>query len=171
MLTIAFAQLCPLSTAPSIVAGRPVSVQSPARKRFFIEVFCDGLHSSTPGWGENVACRSFITLQQRSLAGLVSGNTFLSSLSAISTNFSEGTSIYSCAPLMTNDKRPLYVVSLNIFSLLKTHWMGEFSNATKVCSVRGLLNKRCIEIIGDGCSAETEFNSVPKNPAVPASSL
>ena len=95
---------------------------------------------------------------------LVAGITFLSSFSAISTNFSEGTSIYRCAPLMTKDKRPLYAVSLNIFSLLKTHWIGEFSNATKVCLVRGILNKRCIEIIGDGCSAGTELNSVPENP-------
>ena len=98
---------------------------------------------------------------------LVAGITFLSSLRAISTNFSEGTSTYSCAPLITKDKRPLYEVSLNIFSLLNTHCMGELSSAANVCSIRDLLNKRCIEIIGDGCSSGTEFNSVPFVHSIP----
>jgi len=44
----------PLRTAPSIVAGQPVSVQSPARNNPRTEDSCFGRQRSTPGSGENV---------------------------------------------------------------------------------------------------------------------
>src|SRR5271155_3219250 len=51
----------PLRTAPSIVAGQPQRVQSPARKRLGILVGLRGRNCSRPGLAENVARTSFTT--------------------------------------------------------------------------------------------------------------
>src|SRR5208282_2325801 len=51
----------PLRTAPSIVAGQPERVQSPARKRFRTEVRFTGRCASRPGLAENVARISLTT--------------------------------------------------------------------------------------------------------------
>src|SRR6267378_6984187 len=54
----ASAALYPLRTAPSMVAGQPVAVQSPAKKKFWTVVSCLGRQRSTPGSGEKVAAAS-----------------------------------------------------------------------------------------------------------------
>src|SRR5258708_7754019 len=45
-----------------MVAGQPVSVQSPARNKRGMEVCCRGRQRSTPGSGENVAAASLMTV-------------------------------------------------------------------------------------------------------------
>src|SRR5271166_6843604 len=50
----------PLRTAPSIVDGHPVAVQSPARNNRGHGLLCDGRNASLPGAGENVACTSLM---------------------------------------------------------------------------------------------------------------
>ena len=57
----AAAALFPLTTAPSIVAGNPVSIQSPARNSPSIGVRVPG-RCGCPGASENVACFSRITV-------------------------------------------------------------------------------------------------------------
>src|SRR6185437_8942789 len=53
------AALWPDRTAPSIVAGRPVAVQSPARNRLGQAVFAGARLASCSGVAANVARRSF----------------------------------------------------------------------------------------------------------------
>ncbi len=65
----------PLRTAPSIVEGHPVCVQSPERNKFSIDVFCGGRQRSTPGSGENVAFTSLMTVAFNTFASRVSGST------------------------------------------------------------------------------------------------
>ena len=65
----------PLRTAPSIVAGHPVAVQSPARNRLGSGVRCEGRQRSAPGCGEKVAAVSFTTVAFRSRASRDSGRT------------------------------------------------------------------------------------------------
>jgi len=48
-----------------MVAGQPVSVQSPARNRREMAVCCLGRQRSTPGAGENVAAVSLMTVVSR----------------------------------------------------------------------------------------------------------
>jgi hypothetical protein len=55
----------PLRTAPSIVAGQPVRVQSPASSKFEIAVCCRGLIASSPGRTEKTACGSVITFDRK----------------------------------------------------------------------------------------------------------
>ena len=62
---ISWAARYPLRTAPSIVAGQPVSVQSPARNRPSIGVRCGGRSASTPGRTANVAPCSVTTHHRR----------------------------------------------------------------------------------------------------------
>src|SRR5712671_36167 len=58
---IASAARYPLRTAPSIVDGQPVAVQSPAKYKPDNGLFCAGRHWSDPGAGENVAHISLTT--------------------------------------------------------------------------------------------------------------
>ncbi len=60
-LQISNAAVYPLFTAPSMVAGSPVWVQSPARKRPRTGVTAGGLKLAASALGENVANRSLIT--------------------------------------------------------------------------------------------------------------
>ena len=55
----------PEITALSIVAGRPVWIQSPARKRFASGVSTPGRTASAAGVSESVACRSRTTSVRR----------------------------------------------------------------------------------------------------------
>src|SRR2546422_4948759 len=88
-------------TAPSSVAGRPVSVQSPPRKKFRIGVSADGRRLSTPQVGENVARFSFIIIDERSFEPVIAGNALRRSSSAIDRKSAAGRSTYRWAPLMT----------------------------------------------------------------------
>src|SRR6266850_944944 len=64
----------PLRTAPSIVAGQPVSVQSPARNNPRTEDSCFGRQRSTPGSAENVAAASFMTVAFTNSASRAAGS-------------------------------------------------------------------------------------------------
>src|SRR5215475_3465984 len=55
------AQSCPLWTAPSIVAGNPVAVQSPARKKLSNRVRLEGRSLAVPTVCEIVASYSLTT--------------------------------------------------------------------------------------------------------------
>src|ERR1700722_9598358 len=76
---IASAAKKPLRTAPSIVDGQPVEVQSPARNNPVWEVPCGGRHPAEPGAGENVADISFTTVPFTSDASRVAGSTLRNS--------------------------------------------------------------------------------------------
>src|SRR5271166_2240067 len=52
----------PLRTAPSMVEGQPVAVQSPAMNNLGHGLVCDGRYASLPGAGEKVAWTSLITV-------------------------------------------------------------------------------------------------------------
>src|SRR5207245_9554224 len=58
----------PLRTAPSIVAGQPVSVQAPARTTFGCAVCVPARAARVPGRPANVAAGSRLTRDQRSFA-------------------------------------------------------------------------------------------------------
>src|SRR5271168_2875415 len=57
-----------------MVAGQPVSVQSPARNILPIGDFCGGRQRSIPGSGENVAAVSLMTVAFTSWASRDLGN-------------------------------------------------------------------------------------------------
>src|SRR5713226_7013930 len=69
----------PLRTGPSIVAGQPVAVQSPATKNPGILVRCCGRQRSTPGSGENVAAASLITVAFSNCASRAAGRAWRTS--------------------------------------------------------------------------------------------
>src|SRR6185312_2751488 len=69
----------PLLTAPSMVAGQPVAVQSPARNIFGQSVVKPGRYSSTPGTGENVAFTSLMTVAFVNFASRTAGKNSASS--------------------------------------------------------------------------------------------
>src|SRR2546422_742326 len=73
----------PLRTAPSIVAGQPERVQSPARNRLFTAVDAAGRFTSVSGAAEKVARTSLITCAFSSLAARAWGKNSASSASAI----------------------------------------------------------------------------------------
>src|SRR5215469_7878355 len=73
---------CPLRTAPSIVAGQLVAVQSPARNTRGHGVALAARYRSTPGFGAYVAFTSLITVDFSNFASRVSGKNSLSSLTA-----------------------------------------------------------------------------------------
>ena len=75
----------PLRTAPSMVAGHPVAVQSPARKTRGHPVTAPGRYASMPGRGEYVAFTSLITVDFTRLAGRASGKNSRTSPRARST--------------------------------------------------------------------------------------
>src|ERR1700676_1059212 len=75
----------PLRTAPSMVAGQPVAVQSPERKTRGHAVSGLGRYWSIPGRGEYVACTSLITVDLSSFASHASGKNSSASFTAIST--------------------------------------------------------------------------------------
>src|SRR6267143_2286804 len=81
----ASAALYPLRTAPSMVAGQPVAVQSPARKTRGHTVSGFGRYWSIPGRGEYVACTSLITVDLSNFASHASGKNSSASFIAIST--------------------------------------------------------------------------------------
>src|SRR5215468_3345642 len=72
---------CPLTTALSIVAGRPVSIQSPARNRPGTAVRVDG-RGGCPGATENVALFSRTTTARRTVAARAAGSAARISVSA-----------------------------------------------------------------------------------------
>src|SRR5208282_2980815 len=63
----------PLRTAPSMVAGHPVAVQSPARKTRGHGVAGVGRKASMPGRGEYVALTSLITVAFTRFAARAAG--------------------------------------------------------------------------------------------------
>src|SRR5258708_20810842 len=69
----------PLFTAPSIVAGRPVPVQSPARKKSVIGVTGPGRSASFSGVQEKVARFSLITAVRTTFASAPAGEALPSS--------------------------------------------------------------------------------------------
>src|SRR5438094_8433542 len=62
-----------------MVAGQPVSVQSPARNKRGTEVCCLGRQRLTPGSGENVAAASLITVAFSNSALRAAGRAFRTS--------------------------------------------------------------------------------------------
>src|SRR5271170_6720353 len=80
--TTAPAASLPLRTAPSIVEGHSVAVQSPARYSPGHSVLWRGRNSSSPGTTENVARASFNTPLLISFARLTSGKNICNSFSA-----------------------------------------------------------------------------------------
>src|SRR5262249_55403946 len=70
----ALAAVIPLLTAPSIVAGHPVSVHDPARYNPGIDVGALGRSGSVPGDWRNVACRSRVTRNRSAVASRVLGS-------------------------------------------------------------------------------------------------
>ena len=76
----------PLRTAPSIVDGQPVAVQSPARKRFGTADSAGGRTRSTPGRTDSTAVGS-VTIRERSKrACRAAGKISLSSPTTVSSN-------------------------------------------------------------------------------------
>src|SRR3954463_9921928 len=75
----------PLRTAPSMVAGQPVAVQSPARNTRGQGVIGTGRWASIPGRGEYVAFTSLITVDLTRFAARAAGKNSRTSLSASST--------------------------------------------------------------------------------------
>ena len=71
----ASAAIRPLRTAPSIVEGQPVAVQSPARNRFGTRVREAGRDASTPGRTESTAVGSVTTRLSTSAGHRAAGNT------------------------------------------------------------------------------------------------
>ena len=78
----ASAAMYPLRTAPSIVEGQPVRVQSPASTSPGTSVFCNGRNRSSPGTTLNVAFASFITRRFRNTARFAAGKNSPNSRSA-----------------------------------------------------------------------------------------
>ncbi len=75
----ASAAALPLRTAPSMVAGQPVAVQSPARNTRGQMVCARGRYASTPGCGEYVAWTSLITVDFTRFASRAPGKNSRSS--------------------------------------------------------------------------------------------
>src|SRR4029079_10561070 len=109
----------PLHTAPSIVAGRPVSTQSPASRNRRTPVRVTG-RAGCPGASENVARGSRTTDARVSAVCRRPGTAFISSSCAAATSSSFVRDRTEPAPLDTSDTydRPV----LNISALSNAHW-------------------------------------------------
>src|SRR5262245_12620047 len=95
------AHSCPLWTAPSIVAGNPVAVQSPARKKLSNRVRLEGRSFAVPTVCEIVASYSLTTKAWNGRNPRADGKNRLISPSASAINSSFGLVAASCAPLIT----------------------------------------------------------------------
>src|SRR5262249_12345733 len=91
----------PEMTALSMVAGRPVWIQSPARNRFFSGVATPGRSRCASVVGAIVACFSLSTIALLTLALRAAGIIVLRSFNTRSSRSSFGRSTSRRAPLMT----------------------------------------------------------------------
>src|ERR1019366_5898451 len=83
---IAWAALSPLSTAPSMVAGHPVSHHAPARRRPGSEGRERGRRAAVPGVARNVAARSRVTTPSMSRAVRATGRSAWSAAKNVPTS-------------------------------------------------------------------------------------
>src|SRR4051812_46157333 len=110
-----------------MVAGQPVAVQSPARKRRGQEVAAEGRYSSDIGRAEYVALISLMTVDFRTLASATVGKNSFNSASARSNTscFDFSTSVFD--ELTTSSRyEPFSACSLPAewsALLLNIHWM------------------------------------------------
>src|SRR5581483_6701227 len=94
----ACAAAAPLRTALSIVAGQPVAVQAPARKRPGTFVAAAGRCRAVPGTPRNVARGSRVTKKERTSADRAAGSRSASAARNSSRSSSEVRSPYASAP-------------------------------------------------------------------------
>src|SRR5437660_5028993 len=100
---ISWAARLPERIAPSMVAGRPVAVQSPASTRLSNRVTAAGRRGSCSGSAANVARRSLITCH----CGIAISTpiTLATSFQISAASFSRGTSSSRSAPLIVIESR------------------------------------------------------------------
>ena len=141
---------CPLTTAPSIVAGSPVSVQSPARTSPASGVSEEG-RGGSPGASENVARFSRTALARRTVAAAAAGSAALSSRVARSISASFDCATTSSAPLETSDRCDHALPARR--DLSKTHWNVRRGSPTNAVRVTGRSSHRLTVTIGEGLIA------------------
>lgn len=139
--SVSSAHRSPLMTAPSIVAGKPVAVQSPARKRFGIEVACAGRKPSASGEHEIVA-RFSRTHNELIACDGASEYTARRSSNAISTSWSFVMSTNLLAALMTHEMCPSARCSRPNFRLLKIHCTRRPMMPRNSCGIKSRSNQR-----------------------------
>src|SRR5437868_1003632 len=132
-----------------MVAGQPVAVQSPARKKRGQTVAASGRYSSDIGRAEYVALISLITVDFSTFASAIAGKNSCSSASAKSR--------ISCFDLSTSDFEELTTSSrydpVSCFAcnrlLLNIHWMVRSSKTACGKSVTSLSNQKWMPVMGE----------------------
>ncbi len=142
-----------------MVAGQPVSVQSPARNRPSTGVLCGGRSASTPGRTANVAPCSVTTHHRNSPAPRAAGQISPSSASTASRIATLSSASRSYEALMTScrywpspepeARRPWIAV------WLKTHWIVRPTVTTWSNGQTGRSNQRWTPVIGEARIAAT----------------
>src|SRR5579863_5071180 len=115
ILCTAAAARCPLRTAPSIVAGRPVSVQSPAMNSPRTDVTAAG-RGGPPGAIENDARGSRTTTDRTHRAAAAAGSNRISSRVAVAASVVLSSVTRSLAPLDTTEICPAAVPKMALLS-------------------------------------------------------
>ena len=124
----------PLRTAPSMVAGHPVSHQAPARNRPGTSVVVAGRNAREPGMARNVAAFSRVTTASRSRAWRAAGSSSRSASKNRLTSSGEPVAMWSSAAESEMarhwpERAPLETVRS------KTNWTGESTQAMSGRSV------------------------------------
>src|SRR5579864_7415080 len=149
ILCTAAAARCPLRTAPSIVAGKPVSVQSPARNSPGTDVTGAG-RGGPPGAIENDARGSRTTTDRTHRAAAAAGSNRASSRVAVAARVALSSATRSPAPLETMDRWPAAEPKMALLS--NAQWIGLPTKPTKpsIGGVKtGRSNHRFTVTIGD----------------------
>src|SRR5579864_4404254 len=149
ILCTAAAARCPLRTAPSIVAGRPVSVQSPAMKRPGTDVTPAG-RGGAPGAIENDARGSRTTTDRRHRAAAAAGSNRPSSRVAVAATVALSPVTRSVAPLDTIAIWPAAVPKMALLSNAQCIGLPTKPTKPSIGGVRtGRSNHRFAVTIGD----------------------
>jgi hypothetical protein len=130
------AAACPLRTAPSIVAGQPVSVQAPASDSPGTSVCAGGLSPPAPGAARNVARGERVTVESSSVALRARGSICTSASVDRATICALGSFISAtAADSEIASSWPVSTPAASVRS--KIHWSGEETTAaTGVWSTR-----------------------------------
>ncbi len=144
----------PLNEAPSNVAGKPVFVQSPAKKIPLYDIEVRKRSNSKVGVDRKVAFFSLITTLCSKFDVVIEGNIEESSLYIVSTSCSFVNVIVSSLALITIESRDFANEDVvgSILYLLKTHCDKVPINPKKGSSISvktSLSNQRYTEVIGE----------------------
>src|SRR6266852_4752241 len=146
----------PLRTAPSIVAGQPVAVQSPARNNPRTDVSCFGRQRSTPGSGEKVAAASLITVAFTNCASRAAGSAWRTSLrqKSIISWRDFGSKSYDALITSCRYCPPSVLFALPFASpynsvLLKIHCVVVSSRVTNGSFITWRSNQKCTPVMGE----------------------